>query len=328
MKLNDLIEETPSYKPTDLSYKSAAEILKTEYPPVKWIIPNMMPEGLTLLSGAPKIGKSWFALSLCVAVATGSSILSQKTEPRSVLYLCLEDSERRIQDRLKQLEAEGLDVSKLYVHTVCPRLNEGGIELLAEAVDQYGLSLIIIDTLQHVKPMARSGKDTYASDYDGLKPIQKLAQDKRTGIVLIHHTRKQESSDPFDKASGTQALMGCADTSWVMVRGRGEADGKLHITGRDVDEQELALKFNPESCQWTLLGHAQEIASSKEEQEVMELLEESGPMSAKGVAHALGIPESTARQRLSRMCRAGKISNPSRGHYDTVTREGVQRDSD
>jgi RecA-family ATPase len=277
MTLNELIEETPSYKPAEIRYKSAAEILKTDYPPVKWIIPSMMPEGLTLLSGAPKIGKSWFALSLCVAVATGSSILSQKTEPRSVLYLCLEDSERRIQDRLKQLEAEGLDVSKLYVHTVCPRLNEGGIEQLVEAIDHYELSLIIIDTLQHVKPMARSGKDTYASDYDGLKPLQKLAQDKRIGIVLIHHTRKQESSDPFDKTSGTQALMGCADTSWVMARGRGEADGKLHITGRDVDEQELALAFDKASCQWKLLGEAHLIAASQEEQDVIELLEESGP---------------------------------------------------
>ncbi len=82
---------------------TAAELMAQDIPPVRWILPGILPEGLTILAGKPKMGKSWLALDLSVAVATGGKVLGLQVEQAGVLYLALEDTKRRLQDRLKIL---------------------------------------------------------------------------------------------------------------------------------------------------------------------------------------------------------------------------------
>ena len=82
---------------------TAEELLSTPLPPVKWIIPDLLPAGLTLFAGPSKAGKSWLTLWLCLQVAQGKPVWGREIEPRTVLYLSLEDTLNRLQDRLFRL---------------------------------------------------------------------------------------------------------------------------------------------------------------------------------------------------------------------------------
>src|SRR5918997_2559398 len=82
---------------------TAAELMAEELPPVRWVVPDILPEGVTFLAGRPKLGKSWMVLGLGVAVATGGVALGTKRVERGeVLYLSLEDPKRRIHNRLRK----------------------------------------------------------------------------------------------------------------------------------------------------------------------------------------------------------------------------------
>ena len=75
--------------------------------------------------------------------------------------------------------------------------------------------LVVIDTLQKVRSCDQSGS-MYASDYKDVSALKSLADKYGICILLIHHLRKQAASDPFDQISGSNGLMGAADTTWVI----------------------------------------------------------------------------------------------------------------
>jgi hypothetical protein len=295
------------------------DLMEKPFEPIQWVVPELLPEGLTLLVGAPKIGKSWLALDLCRTLAFGGDAMNRKhVESGEALYLALEDSERRLQDRFVKISQEKERCSEaLHFATCIERADQGGMEALNRWLDGHpGCRLVVIDTLQRFRERSNSGRETYASDYAAMEPLQAMAIQRRLAVVLIHHTRKAEASDPFDKVSGTNALMGASDCTWLLERARGEADGKLIVTGRDVEEQELALRFDPADCRWTVIGNALEVASSREEREILDLLKASDePLSPKDVQEELGISDSAAKMRLRRMYQAGKIAQVSRGKY-------------
>src|SRR6188472_2987328 len=83
---------------------SAKELRGKKFPALKYIVPNVIAEGCTLLAGRPKLGKSWLMLDVGIAVAAGRFCLGEaKCEQGDVLYLALEDNERRLQRRITNL---------------------------------------------------------------------------------------------------------------------------------------------------------------------------------------------------------------------------------
>jgi hypothetical protein len=87
---------------------TAADLMALELPPMRWAVPGVVPEGVTLLAGKPKVGKSWFTLGHGVATAAGGVALGTKpVEQGEVLYLALEDNRRRLQGRLAKILAGG-----------------------------------------------------------------------------------------------------------------------------------------------------------------------------------------------------------------------------
>ena len=101
---------------------SAADLQGRVFPPIKWIVPDILPEGLTLLAGKPKLGKSWLALDIAVAVASGGSVLGRECEPGPVLCLALEDNQRRLQRRLQRVAGSTSWPRDLEFHTEWSRL--------------------------------------------------------------------------------------------------------------------------------------------------------------------------------------------------------------
>lgn len=215
-------------------------------------------EGLTLLCGASKIGKSWLVLSLACAVAAGKPFLGRSTEQGSVLYLALEDSERRLQERLLKLhENPG---SALVFATQCRTLEDGLLDDLRDWVRGVERPrLIIIDTLQKVRGSAVSARvNAYASDYAMMARLKTFADENRIAVVLVHHLNKmRDVSDPYDRISGSTGLMGAADTTILIARERGSDDAKVTFTGRDVWGDDFMIRMH--DGRWTAMsGEAQE----------------------------------------------------------------------
>lgn len=222
----------------------------TPLPPVRWLVPDLLSGGLSMLSGGSKIGKSWLCLWLCLQLAKGGELWGRPLRAQAVLYLCLEDTYARIQNRLFRLSEEEMP-DNLYFQTACEGLGHG----LEEQIEQFlavrpDTGLVVIDTLQKVRTGDANG-NVYACDYRDMSVLKSLADRHNIGILLVHHQRKDRTDDPFDDISGSVALMGGADTSWVLRRRRMSLNAQLHVTGRDMDSRTLHLQS--EGCIWGLI---------------------------------------------------------------------------
>ena len=229
---------------------SAEELLSTPLPPVKWIIPDLLPAGLALFAGPSKAGKSWLTLWLCLQVAQGKPMWGREIEPHTVLYLSLEDTFNRLQKRLLQLVGSEEASERLVMQTECSSIGQGLEEQLTSFIYQHpDTGLIVIDTLQKVRKSDQNGS-MYANDYKDIGALKELADKYGICILLVYHLRKQSSSDPYDQISGSTGIMGVADTTWLMHRQRMSKTATIRVIGRDMDEKMLHIR--EENCVWTL----------------------------------------------------------------------------
>ncbi len=300
---------------------TAADLMAEELPEVMWIVRGILPEGVTILAGKPKLGKSWLAYGLGVAVASGGVALGSKPVERGeVLYLALEDNRRRLQKRLKKLLNGGTAPAGLHIATDWPRMDEGGAEALEEWLGEHpDARLVVVDILKKVRPRVSAQRSVYEGDYEALEAMQKTAGEYGIGILVVHHLRKMGASDPLDEISGSTGLSGGADGILVLKRDRGRADAYLHVTGREIEEEaELALRWDANLASWALAGDAEEYRRSEERGAILEALRESGgPMSPKEVADELEKNPSTVRTLLRKMADAGLVVGKS-GRYEYV----------
>jgi RecA-family ATPase len=301
--------------------QSIQTLLSRQFSPTRWIIPNLLPEGLTLLASKPKLGKSWLALGLALAVASGGQTLGQITvEPGAALYLALEDSEKRLHARTQQLLGGQPLSSSLEVTTRWPRLDAGGlaqIELWLQA--KPDARLIILDTLAKIRGHTRGSATPYAEDYASLEGVQALAHRYEVGILVIHHTGKESREDPLDEVNATQGLNGVADNILVLRRQRGKAEATLIGDGRELNGIELSLHFDPATCLWTITDPPEAEAKTPERAEILQVLKASQePMTPTQVAEALGKNLNTIKTLLTRMFRAEEVKLIAYGRYTTV----------
>lgn len=234
------------------------------FPPLRYAVPGIIPEGFGLLAAPPKAGKSWFALGVLLDVARGARTLGGvDTGPaRPVLYMALEDGDRRLQGRARKLLGEGVPIPSRFSYLIDAHPEEVA-PLIADWLEEHGGSspLIVLDTLGKVLPPARPGDGAYQRDYQVGGALKRLV-DAHPGACLlaVHHTRKAGSEDFMDSVSGTNGLNGAADFTLVLTRSRNDDRGTLKVTGRDVIEAEYALTVT--DGLWTLDGGGLESAAS------------------------------------------------------------------
>lgn len=229
----------------------ADTLLSTTLPPTRFIIDRLLPQGLHILAGAPKVGKSWLALWLCLQVAQGTSVWDFPTHRGTVLYLCLEDSLTCIQSRLFQITDDAPEA--LHFTTIAAGIGEGLEEQLTNFLTQYpDTSLVVIDTLQRIRTGSDSG-NPYANDYRDISVLKTLADKHHIAILLIHHLRKMNDDDPMNMISGTTGISGATDSNFVLKeRRRGSGEATLYCTGRDIEYRELPLVFDKSGYTWRL----------------------------------------------------------------------------
>ncbi len=233
---------------------------------VEFIIEDILPIGLHLFCGASKIGKSWLMLKICLQVSKGEPIWELKTKQSEVLYLCLEDTLTRIQNRLFKITDEANN--RLHFATSTNKISNGLVMQLESYINQFpSTRLIVIDTLQKIRN--QSNDCNYASDYGDISILKELADKYKIAIILVHHIRKQGDNDVFNKVSGTNGIMGSSDTTFILEKkSRTESTATLYITGRDVEYQEFVLRFN--NCNWELISKSSQ--KEIEEQQIPEII--------------------------------------------------------
>ena len=229
---------------------SMTELYDTVYPPKIPIVDGLIYAGTYLFVGAPKVGKSFFMAQLGYHVSMGLDLWDYPVRKGTVLYLALEDDYARLQKRLSRMF--GMESSEnFYFATQSKTLNEGLEEQLNQFVKEHtDARLIIIDTLQKVREVG-GDKFSYASDYEIVTKLKAFSDEHGICLLVVHHTRKMESSDSFDMISGTNGLLGAADGAFIMhKKKRTDNEAVLDIVGRDQPDQELTIEFDRECCVW------------------------------------------------------------------------------
>lgn len=240
-------------KITTLETVCASDLLRMQLPEQQFLVDGLLGKGLYLLSGASKIGKSWMVLDLANRISKGEEVFGRQTHPCPVLYVSLEDTLARLQERLGQVT--GGKPGPVYLSTEAELMNHGFEEQLVTFLEAHReVKLVIIDTLQKIRELGRENY-SYAGDYAVTGVLKELADRYGLTMLLVHHNRKQDSLDPLDKISGTSGIAGGVDGYWLLnKRSRSSSDAILTIGGRDLEDQSLELRFDKERKQWQYLG--------------------------------------------------------------------------
>ncbi|MBU3750141.1 MAG: hypothetical protein FGM52_06765 [Mycobacterium sp.] len=297
-----------------------------QFPPLRYAVAGIIPEGLGVLVGPPKAGKSWLVANIGLAAAAGGKALGRiPVEQRPVLYLALEDGHRRLQSRFRRIMADGPIPAAMHViiraqsYYVIPMVTE----FLALHHDRQ--PLVILDTLGRVKPPNRPGGDSYAQDY-AIGASLKQAIDTTPGatLLVVHHSRKAESADFVDAVSGTQGIAGSADFVMVLARKRHCNDAVLAVTGRDISENEYAI--TTDGGLWSLDGADLAAAAGRARERrdegklsdrtlEVQMFVNGRTQTRAADLTALGIDQEQARVYLNRLADSGRIRKTGRGVY-------------
>ncbi|WP_204806460.1 AAA family ATPase [Mycobacterium riyadhense] len=320
--------------PTLLSnVMTAADLDTMTFPDLVEHVPHLITEGFGVLAGSPKAGKSWLAAGIALACAHGGMALGciPLKEHRHVLLLALEDGPRRLQTRMRRLNGDRslparLDIlTEIAPGTVIPTITEW----LNRHRDDDTQPLVILDTLGRARPQRRPGDDPYIADYQ-LGSRIKATVDAVPGaaLVAVHHTRKMGAEDWLDTVSGTQGISGSADYVLVLRRKRKSDEGTLAVTGRDVAENEYAVKTD--NGIWTLDGmdildaaatittraeQAQQIRLGTRSLDAMKFVNTRPSTTPPELAEHLKVDSQEAGRQLKRLFDGGYVEKASRGVY-------------
>ncbi len=299
---------------------TAAELMATDFPEPRWAVPGIVAEGVTVLAGAPKVGKSWLGLGLGVATATGGKALGAiDVQAGPALYLALEDTGRRLKDRLGKVLGQSPAPGTLTLATVCPPLPAGGDLMIGSWLDRnLGARLVVIDVLARVRGPASRDMSPYEADYRAVMRAKEIADHYGVPFVIVHHTRKASAADFLDEVSGTQGVAGAADTVLVLVlkRMRGRADAILHVTGRDVEETSLARSVAADIGAWQLSAvPASEVVLGDTRMAVLAYIREHEGARPKQVSDDLKLDYELTKKTCKRMEEDQQLDTDGRGRY-------------
>ena len=336
-KIDDLLKEggfelrplKPAKLKTMIELVDAKQVQDMKLAEINWIVRDLLPEGLVILAGRPKIGKSWMALDIAISVARGFNTMGFfETSKSGVLYVPYEDNFRRLQSRMKMIMTGSVieeAPSNLYYpkdNFDFPKLNENGVEEIEKLLDaHFHIKLVVIDTLgRGIADKGRKDRSIFNADYELSARLQKMAISRNICVLILHHTRKEKTENVFDQIAGSTGLTAGVDT--MLVLREKNKEHLLHVTGRDVMESEYAVEFDETNCVWRVAGKVSEVKMTAEREEIYELIKSYRRAMRTGeIADALGKTKSNISKMLGKMVEAGVLVSVSYGVYDLSEEE-------
>lgn len=292
---------------------TAFELENKDFPPLYFPVPGMIAEGVHILAGRPKSGKSWLVLQLAIAMAGGTSALNffSPTDPIGVVYLALEDGDRRLQRRLRKLIPEGGWPEFLFF---CTKDVPGDMDDKIDKINAYlteGFSetepaVIFIDTWGRFRPPMR-GRNSYEDDYKPMSSIQRFVSDRpHTTVIVVHHTRKvgndaDAETEPMEAVSGTFGLTGAVDSIMLLNRKTGESHATLKMTGRDVEETTFFMQRPKDKDGWECIGQGPANMKRDALEMITAIAGLGGKAGPAAIAARLGMNLETVKKRLAKM---------------------------
>ncbi len=293
------------------------DLQQMEFAPLRWIIDDIMPAGATLMAGKPKMGKSWFALNLGLAVALKYQALGRlATTYGEVLYLDLENTHRRMKKRVHDiLGNQTLWPRNVSVFRAWPRGDEGVEQFEDWMIMHPGTVLVVIDILQNFRPFASgSSANQYEQDTLVMQSLSQFAGRHNIAVLVLHHTRKAKADYVFDEIAGSTGLTGGTDTMLVLAN---DTDGAmLHVKGRDIEKDHpKPLAWNDEECMWNIVEQQELLSDGKKQ--IFDLLADAGePLGLMEICRFLpDLNKATVQSDLQRMVDSGILVRPKRGRY-------------
>ena len=286
---------------------------------MEWIVEQFLPPGVSLFVGRPKQGKSWLVLGIGLLVAAGRPVFGLRSTKCDVLYMALEDSERRLQGRTRKLMAShGLtdqDIQGFHYAIHAPRLGENLEESLCSLLDINKLiRFVIIDVMTKIRTGRKGNQSVYEYDYDvgnRLKAVSKHCPD--VAFLIVHHQNKGQG-DAIDSISGTHGLAGGFDNTYALINEGGGIE--LHINGRDIEDSDPIPLLKGDDGMWTLQSResAIDIRNGDTRNMIIDALK-NGYSSPKDISESTGIDPNTLNSSLRRMCNQNIVVKESRGKY-------------
>jgi replicative DNA helicase len=231
----------------DLPTTSAAPVLidgntlrNTYYEPLRWNIKGLLHEGLVIYASMPKVGKSIHILNMCVAISSGAEYWGMETNQADVIYLGLEDSYRRLQDRINQMSDTTTDLSRLHTGITARTIDEGFLQQIDNYMKTYpSTGVIVVDVLQAVRGNSRKGRNAYEFDRHELQALKAAADKHRISLVVIHHDSKMKpSKGVVDSFSGSRGITGSADLLLsAFIEPDNAKRAKLFIKSREMESR-------------------------------------------------------------------------------------------
>jgi hypothetical protein len=291
----------------------AADLIDMQLDPLKWIVPELLPEGTTIIAAEPKVGKSCLVYQIAVEASVGGDLLGRRVTPGSVLYLALEDGQRRGKDRLlAALAGRTMPRGRLGVRWSSNLVGQGLEQDIEKWLDAHPDAVMVaIDTLGKVRPRSTGKQGAYEVDVEALAGLQNLFRDRHTSLVIVHHARKATSDDFLASVSGTYGITGSADTIVVIRRKRLEKFGTVYVTGRDIADAEISVEFD--QLTWRAAPGALS-AASFERTEVYEVIRRRGPAFAKSIADEIGKERSNVQHLIDGLVAAGAVMRTDGGY--------------
>ena len=291
------------------------ELLTSDFPPQRFVIPGLIPEGLTILAGRPKGGKSWLVLQIAVAADIGGEVLGLRVPKLKVYYLAMEDTEYRLSDRLKKQTA-GMNIDltvdgEAVFRTDCSPLSEHGLSELKAIFDE-GYNLVIVDTFSRI--LGHGDQMDQQEMTRVMAALQRMALDHHAAILLVDHHRKSArtslDADPIDDILGSTAKAGVVDCALGLYRRHNEDQAKLKLSGRDFGDSELEIEWDPSAFRWRLKQGAEGPKGryTLREREAIDAVGELGRATLTQLVAHLGQDKSNLYNRLQSLCQRGVLA--------------------
>ncbi|MGH8793348.1 MAG: AAA family ATPase [Stackebrandtia sp.] len=312
-----LVGEAPE-PPRPRTAWTAQELMAARFPEPRWAVPGIVAEGVSLLCGPPKVGKSWASLDLGLQVAAGGKAFGTvDVDAGQVLYLALEDTGRRLQSRMRKLLNGAAAPAGFDLYTAWPTMDRGGDAAIATWIERNAdARLVIIDVFTKVRGMSQPGSSAYEADYAAVNLIKRVADVYAVPFVVVHHVRKLGSDDFLSEVSGTHGVAGAADATMVLKRTRHQADGVLAVTGRDIDETEYALSFDKDTGRWHLMdGDVAELTTTDTRAAIIAFLRAHAEAGPRAIATATALGEPNVKATCRRMRDEGLLVSDAKGRY-------------
>ena len=286
------------------------ELLAAEFPDPVWIIPGIVPAGLSILGGRPKVGKSWFLLQVAHSVGMGGKLFDLQIEIGKVLYLALEDNPKRLQERLRSSKVP--EAARIVFHTEWRPLNDGGLSDLLIELEGDNYKLVILDTLSRAVPGVDQNDPTTIGPI--MAQLQSLAINRDIGVLLCDHIRKPMgfAGDPIDDIISSTAKTAIADTILALYKEQGKPGAILMGRGRDIPEVNLKLQFDQSTSCWQSEGDARELSLTERRQEILDALRVLGRAQSTEIANTVGQNKSNTFRRLQDLVNAGLITRETK----------------